>query len=104
MAAGRLYYVDFAKTHSVRNDGDATRVHLFLELRMNDWLRNIFPEFTLIERLDMASQRIYMPAFWKVRNFWLFSNYVRTARQIYEGSAVHALVRSFNFEGAVGKR
>jgi hypothetical protein len=93
MAAGRLYYVDFAKTHSVRNDGDATRVHLFLELRMNDWLRNIFPEFTLSERLDMASQRIYRPVFWKVRNFWLFSKYVRTARDMYEGSAAQTLVR-----------
>jgi hypothetical protein len=93
LAAGRLYYVDFAKTHSVSNDGDAMRVHLFLELRMNDWLRNIFPEFTLGERLDMTSQRIYRPVFWKVRNFWLFSKYVRTAKAMYEGSAAQRLVR-----------
>jgi hypothetical protein len=57
LAHGRLYYADFAKEHSVRNDGDATRVHLILELKMNDWLRGIFPEFTLVERLHMALQR-----------------------------------------------
>jgi hypothetical protein len=60
---------------------------------MNDWLRNIFPEFTLGERLDMTSQRIYRPVFWKVRNFWLFSKYVRTAKAMYEGSAAQRLVR-----------
>jgi len=60
---------------------------------MNDWLRNIFPEFTLSERLDMASQRIYRPVFWKVRNFWLFSKYVRTAKHMYEGSAAQTFVR-----------
>jgi hypothetical protein len=93
MIAGRLYYADFAKTHSVCNDGDATRVHLFLELRMNDWLCNIFPEFTLSERFDMAAQRIYLPVFWKVRNFWLFSHYVRSAKDMYEGSAAQTLIR-----------
>jgi hypothetical protein len=101
MGAGRLYYVDFAKTHSVRNDGDLTRVHLFLELRMNDWLRNIFPKFTLGERLDMAAQRVYLPAFWKARNFWLFSKYVRTAKGVYEGSAAQTLVRWLRGRGRV---
>lgn len=93
MVPGRLYYVDFAKTHSVRNDGDETRVHLFLELRMNDWLRSIFPSFSLGEQLDMASQRIYLPMFWKVRNFWLFSKYVRTAKHMYEGSTTQTFLR-----------
>lgn len=93
MTAGRLYYADFAKSHSVRNDGDETRVHLFLELKMNDWLRGIFPKFTMLEECDMAAQRIYLPAFWKVRNFWLFSRHVRNAKGIYEGSAAQRLVR-----------
>ncbi len=41
----------------------------------------------------MASQRIYLPMFWKVRNFWLFSKYVRTAKGLYEGSTAQTLVR-----------
>jgi Aspartyl/Asparaginyl beta-hydroxylase len=93
MTPGRLYYADFAKTHSVRNDGDETRVHLFLELKMNDWLRGLFPRFTLLEKLDMAVQRIYLPLFWKLRNFWLFSKYVRAAKGAYEGSAMQTFVR-----------
>lgn len=86
MAPGRLYYADFAKTHSVLNDGDESRVHLFLELKMNDWLRGLFPEFTATEKLDMALQRIYLPLFWKVRNFWLFNKYVHRSKRAYEGS------------------
>jgi hypothetical protein len=93
MAAGRLYYADFAKTHSVRNDSDVPRVHLFLELRMNDWLRGIFPRFTAPERLDMAAQRLYLPLFWKARTVWMFNRHVRTARDMYERSAAQALVR-----------
>jgi hypothetical protein len=93
MAAGRLYYADFAKTHWVRNDGDETRVHLFLELKMNEWLERIFPPFTLLERLDMALQRIYLPLFWKVRSFWLFSRHVHAAKAAYEGSVAQSFVR-----------
>lgn len=93
MAAGRLYYADFAKSHSVRNDGDDARVHLFLELKMNDWLWNIFPRFSVTEKLDMAAQRIYLPMFWKLRKQWLFSKRVRTAKEMYEGSVAQTLVR-----------
>jgi len=93
MAAGRLYYADFAKTHSVRNDWDQPRVHLFLELKMNDWLRGIFPPFTVAERLDMAAQRMYLPMFWKARTIWMFNKYVRGARDTYERSPAQSLVR-----------
>lgn len=93
MAAGRLYYADFAKVHSVRNDGDAQRVHLFLELKMNPWLDALFPRFTPLEKLDMALQRIYLPWFWKVRNFWIFSPYVHRAKQRFEGSALQGMWR-----------
>lgn len=101
MAAGRLYYADFAKSHSVRNDGDEARVHLFLELKMNDWLRDIFPRFTVAEKLDMAAQRIYLPAFWKLRKQWLFNTRVRAAKEMYEGSAAQTLVRWMRGRGRV---
>lgn len=91
MAPGRLYYADFAKNHAVRNDGDEVRVHLFFELKMNDWLKEIFPKFTLLERIDMALQRVFLPIFWKVRNFWIFNQYVNLTRKQcekqFEGSA-----------------
>ena len=93
MKAGRLYYADFAKTHWVRNDGDDARVHLFLELKMNDWLRELFPKFTMLEKIDMSLQRIYLPVFWKAYNFWLFSKTVRWAKRSFEGSALQKMWR-----------
>lgn len=93
MTAGRLYYADFAKVHSVRNDGDEPRVHLFLELKMNPWLEGLFPRFTRLERLDMAMQRIYLPVFWKVRNFWIFNKHVHRAKRSFEGSVLQSMWR-----------
>lgn len=88
MAPGRLYYADFAKKHSVRNDGDAARVHLFLELKMNEWLEDLFPPFTFLERAEMKLQRVYLPLMWKVRDVWLFNRYIAKFWKVYEGSAV----------------
>jgi hypothetical protein len=94
MKAGRLYYADFAKVHSVRNDGDQDRVHLFLELKMNPWLDDLFPKFTMLEKIDMALQRVYLPIFWKAYNFWLFSPAVRWAKKSFEGSVLQRLWRA----------
>ena len=93
MKAGRVYYADFAKTHSVRNDGDEDRVHLFLELKVNDWLLALFPKFTPVEHLDMALQRVYLPVFWKAYNFWLFGKPVRWAKRNFEGSVLQKIWR-----------
>ena len=103
MKAGRLYYADFAKTHWVRNDGDEARVHLFLELKMNDWLRGLFPKFTLIEKADMALQRIYLPIFWKLYGFWLFGKPVRWAKQAFEGSLLQKMWRWLRRRGVYTK-
>jgi hypothetical protein len=93
MAPGRLYYVDFAKVHSVRNDGDESRVHLFLELKVNDWLNALFPKFTPIEQVDMALQRIYLPVFWKLHKLWMYDRRVHKLRKMYEASVLQVLWR-----------
>jgi hypothetical protein len=61
---GRLYYIDFTKPHSVYNDGDESRIHLILELRVNDFLREIFPEPCFKERVKRLVLRNTMPAIW----------------------------------------
>ena len=40
-AAGECWYADFTKPHSFINRGDTERVHIVLDCRLNDWLRNM---------------------------------------------------------------
>lgn len=38
MKEGELWYLDFSKKHRVENNGDADRVHLVIDCKVNDWL------------------------------------------------------------------
>jgi quercetin dioxygenase-like cupin family protein len=40
---GELWFADFSKPHQVRNDSDITRVHLVMDLEINDFLLALFP-------------------------------------------------------------
>jgi hypothetical protein len=42
MQPGEAWYLDFNRTHSVKNDGDEYRIHLVIDLIANDWLRSFF--------------------------------------------------------------
>lgn len=64
LRVGRLYYLDFTRPHSVRNDGDESRIHLILELCVNEFLRQIFPEPDFKERVQRFVLRNTMPAMW----------------------------------------
>ena len=64
LLTGRLYYLDFTKLHSVYNDGEEERIHLILDLKVNDFLRRVFPEPTPHERLEMLAARCTMPLIW----------------------------------------
>ena len=46
LGAGRLHYVNFSNPHYVRNDGDEARVHLVLDLKVNEFLEKVFPPLT----------------------------------------------------------
>jgi hypothetical protein len=69
MQPGRLYYVNFIKKHWVRNDGREPRVHLVLDLRVNDFLRGVFPPTLFGERLENFLVRNTLPALWKLGEF-----------------------------------
>jgi quercetin dioxygenase-like cupin family protein len=90
MQVGHLYYVNFAKSHYVRNDGDEARVHLVMDLKVNDWLNRYFPQPTVWEQFEFAAARATWPTFWRLRQ-WR----VRAGRLFwthYEGSRGQALV------------
>jgi len=80
---GRLIYINFTKQHYVRNDGNEERVHLVLDLKVNDFLRSIFPTPTAFQKLEMMLHRLIIPIFVWIplktkgyigRNFWRYYN------------------------------
>lgn len=83
---GRLYYINFAKVHYVRNEGDEPRTHLVMDVQVNDWLRSIFPPLTLVECLENIVVRHTWPIWWLLlQASWAASRYFWTK---YEGSAL----------------
>ena len=99
---GRLYYVNFAKVHYVRNDGLEPRTHLVLDLQVNDWLRRIFPPLTFVERLENILVRNALPILWillqarasSLQYFW--TKYEGSALQKFRHKLRHSLAHSTN--------
>lgn len=44
MAPGELWYGDFSKVHSVKNDSSVVRTHLVIDVQINEFLLSLFPE------------------------------------------------------------
>ncbi len=42
MKAGECWYCNFHKVHEVHNNSNEPRVHLILDCKVNQWLKNIF--------------------------------------------------------------
>lgn len=87
---GRLYYVNFSQAHQVRNDGNEDRLHLVMDLEVNDWLRQFFPRPSVTERLEYALARIIYPVFWKV--YWPKEQAKAWFWRHYNGSVVQRSV------------
>jgi len=43
MQPGELWYGDFSKTHSVKNDSSIVRVHMVIDVQINEFLLGLFP-------------------------------------------------------------
>ena len=41
--AGELWYGDFSRVHSVKNDSPIVRVHMVIDVQINDFVLNLFP-------------------------------------------------------------
>lgn len=83
---GHLYYVNFSKLHHVRNDGDAVRTHLVLDLKVDDWLAGIFPELSAFEKVENFVVRNTLPAFWHAEEACKIPS--RLFWKLYDGSWV----------------
>ena len=66
MKAGEAWYVNVCMPHSVENRGDTDRIHLVLELEVNDWVRSVFPPESLRDRLWGAALRNVEPLLWNL--------------------------------------
>ncbi|MBV9183496.1 MAG: aspartyl/asparaginyl beta-hydroxylase domain-containing protein [Acidobacteria bacterium] len=54
--AGELWYGDFSKVHSVKNDSPIVRVHLVMDVQINDFVLSLFPpEFVERRRAEGIS-------------------------------------------------
>lgn len=47
MRAGEAWYTNVCEPHAVRNDSDVHRVHLVLDMKVNDWVRSLLPAQSL---------------------------------------------------------
>jgi hypothetical protein len=57
MRPGELWYCDFTRPHRVHNRSDVGRVHMVLDLVVDEWLRGVFPAEPLLERARGAWRR-----------------------------------------------
>ena len=57
MRPGELWYCDFTHPHRVHNKSSIGRVHMVLDLKVNDWLREFFPPEPLGDKVKNAVQR-----------------------------------------------
>ena len=47
---GELWYGDFAKVHSVKNNSPIVRVHMVIDVQINDFVLSLFPEDFIAQR------------------------------------------------------
>jgi hypothetical protein len=53
---GELWYGDFSKVHSVKNDSQIVRVHIVIDVQINDFLLSLFPpDFVARKRAEGIS-------------------------------------------------
>jgi hypothetical protein len=57
MNPGELWYCDFTRPHRVHNRSPIGRVHMVLDLVVDDWLRAMFPPEPLVEQIRNWEQR-----------------------------------------------
>jgi len=64
MRPGEAWYVNVCETHAVENASDCERIHLVLDVELNDWLRQMFPPESMSDKVRGALLRRYEPTMW----------------------------------------
>jgi len=62
--AGELWYGDFSRVHSVKNNSQIVRVHMVIDVQINDFVLSLFPEDFIARRRaeGISMTREPMPA------------------------------------------
>jgi mannose-6-phosphate isomerase-like protein (cupin superfamily) len=63
MQPGEAWYINVCEPHSVENLSTVNRVHMVLDMEVNDWVRGLLPPLSLIERARGVVLRNFEPAF-----------------------------------------
>jgi aspartyl/asparaginyl beta-hydroxylase (cupin superfamily) len=50
MQEGECWYLNLSLKHRVNNFGDTDRVHLVIDCKVNDWMRNLFADPSLLQK------------------------------------------------------
>jgi len=66
MLPGELWFCDFSRPHWVHNRSPIARVHLVLDLSVNQWLRSMFPSESFAEQV---SNRVYCAHYYSALAF-----------------------------------
>lgn len=76
---GELWYGDFSFPHRVRNLGQKTRIHLVLDLVVNEWLESQFPSALFEEQYERALARKKCESFYRFYDLqFLIKRYSRS--------------------------
>ncbi|MGD9743515.1 MAG: aspartyl/asparaginyl beta-hydroxylase domain-containing protein [Dongiaceae bacterium] len=78
---GELWYGDFSFPHRVANFGEEPRFHLIVDLRLNDFVRNLFPEGFLDRKPDRLAVKPFCQATCGVLTMSLARKVPRAVRQ-----------------------
>lgn len=79
MGPGEAWYLNVCQPHAVENKSDVQRVHLVLDMKVNEWLLGLFPPMSLATKFSGVVLRNFEPTYLKVRE--RSKNQVKRARK-----------------------
>jgi mannose-6-phosphate isomerase-like protein (cupin superfamily) len=67
MQPGEAWYINVCEPHSVENLSDVNRVHMVLDMEVNDWVRDQFPPASIVDRFNGVVLRNFESSFLKAK-------------------------------------
>jgi quercetin dioxygenase-like cupin family protein len=67
MQPGEAWYINVCEPHSVENLSTVNRVHMVLDMAVNDWVYGLFPRMSILERAQGAALRNFEPSTLRVK-------------------------------------
>jgi hypothetical protein len=68
MMPGEAWYINVCEPHSVENHSAINRVHLVLDMKVNQWLKDLFPPASLWDHASSLVLKIFEPSCLRVRS------------------------------------